>query len=881
MIKPKELNQHGGGGDGNGYGNGDGGCDGGSSGGGWHWRGGGDDSGCDDGGGNSGDDGGDGGSRGRDDNGNGCGLVVVVVVTVVTAAMVVVTLIFCVSMAITQCSLRLANLMFQVGRNFAMFMAMVIMCNILHFILKPYKQPRITSDLIVGLIMGNVPFLRRLYGEFNRNFEIIIDFGMMCYMFTLGIEMDPYVLFKRPTRDVKVAYAGIISTFILALSLIPILHYFGSNHGLKFTFCYCILLSSTASPVLTRLITQLKIGKSDIGKLVIAAGMHSDCMCSLLLSLGYIFMPLDTFCTDPEEKHRVDTAIAMGCAVLGQTLFTAMVSPIFMNWVNNENPEGKPMKGSHLVLSIAFMIMICASSTLYNYSPILSAFMTGVCFPREGRVSKWVISKINYMLNIIFFPIFFLWVGCASDFRKFEFGQLVTWLRLLLSMFVLIIGKVAGTVISGAMLGFHWPDSVAIGLLLTIKGHFHMYLAIKVMGCGISSISTSIGMVITVFISLMPAPIVVAHIIKRARKRVPTHRMALQLLDPLSELRVLLCVHGPENVPASINFMEISRGTADPGILVYVAEMIELTDQLAASVEKGEEVHTTIVKDQEVMEMRDQITSSFQAYVDEDGDGITLKRTLAVSTINNMAQDISVLAEDLMITLIILPFHMNQRQDGKLDSGNQGFRYVNRKVLRSAPCSVGILVNRGFGSIAKISKSQASVNVAVIFIGGKDDREALAYAGRVAGHPGVKLTVIRFLVDTSAESSKLAAYRVSLPEQEEEMGMDDEYFAQFYEKHIVGGRISYTEKHLANAAETFSTLRSFEGQYSLVIVGREGGVNSILTKGMNDWQHCPELGPIGDVLSGSDFSMTVSVLIIQQHKLRGELDGLDDDFSIM
>ncbi|MED6119316.1 hypothetical protein PIB30_010555 [Stylosanthes scabra] len=151
----------------------------------------------------------------------------------------------------------------------------------------------------------------------------------------------------------------------------------------------------------------------------------------------------------------------------------------------------------------------------------------------------------------------------------------------------------------------------------------------------------------------------------------------------------------------------------------------------------------------------------------------------------------------------------------------------------------------------------------------------------VAKHPGVKLTVIRFLVDSSAESSRLAAYRVNLPEPEDEVGHDDECFAQFYEKYINGGRISYLEKHLANAAETFTTLRSFEGQYSLVIVGKEGGMNSILTKGMDDWQQCPELGPIGDVLSGPDFSMTVSVLVIQQHRLKGEIDGLDEDFSIM
>ena len=783
--------------------------------------------------------------------------------------------------ALTQCSEKLGYLIFQLSKNFVMFMAMVIACNGLYYLLKPYQQLRITSGIIVGLIVGNVPFLRDLYGQFNNTFGFIIDFGMMCYMFALGVEMDPYVLFKRPSRDVQVAYGGIIITFIIACCITPLFTYFTTqNHLAEFTLAFSTLLSSTASPVLTRLITRLNIGKSDIGKLVISAGMYSDFLCSLFLSVGYILMPLNTFCNDVEDKERIRRTIIMNSAVIGQALFTAIVSPIFMKWVDNENPEGRPMKGSHLVLSIAFMVMSCASSITYNYSPILSAFITGICFPREGRVSKWVISKINYLLTTIFFPIFFLWMGYAADFRKFQPEELGTWLRMFVPIIIVLVGKVVGTLISGAILGFHWPESVAIGLLLTTKGHFHIYMAIKVMGCG-SNTSTGIGLVIAIFFTVVHAPAVVAHIIKRARRKVPTRRMSLQLLDPSSELRILLCLHGPDNISASINFMEISRGKSDPGILVYVTEMIELNDHIAVTVERGEGVETTNVKDKEVMEMRDQITSSFQAYINEDGDGVTLKRTVAVSTINKMAQDICTLAEDLMIALIILPFHKIQCKDGKLDGGNQGFRYVNRKLLKSAPCSVGILVNRGLGSIGKISKTHVTINVATLFIGGKDDREALAYAGRVAGHPGVKLTVIRFLVDTSLESSRISTYRVSLPEQGEEMGLDDECFAQFYEKHISSGRISYMEKHLANAAETFSTLRSFEGQYSLVIVGREGGLNSILTKGMNDWQQCPELGPIGDVLSGPDFSTTVSVLVIQQHRHKGEIDGLDEEFNIM
>lgn len=130
--------------------------------------------------------------------------------------------------------------------------------------------------------------------------------------------------------------------------------------------------------------------------------------------------------------------------------------------------------------------------------------------------------------------------------------------------------------------------------------------------------------------------------------------------------------------------MEITKGTGGTGIVVYVSDMIELTAELSETVDREEAVHRDTVKDRAVMELRDQVTTLFQAYVKDNDDGITLKRTMTLSTITNMPQDICVLAEDLMIALIILPFHRNQREDRRLDGGNAGFRYVNRKVLRTS-----------------------------------------------------------------------------------------------------------------------------------------------------------------------------------------------------
>ncbi|KAF2293560.1 hypothetical protein GH714_002820 [Hevea brasiliensis] len=698
-------------------------------------------------------------------------------------------------------------------------------------------------------------------------------------MFVLGMEMDPYVIFKQPTQPAIIAYAGIISTFILACSIIPFMQY-TQNTDIGFTLSLSISLSGSGSHILTRIITNLKIGKSDIGKLVIAAGVHTDMISMLLISIGYIFVSSSSRFAD--LSARLTSVLTMSCTLLLQIVFTAKISPIFMNWVNNENPEGKPMKGSHLVLSIAFMVMICTASPIYGYSPILSAFMAGIFLPSEGRVSKWAVGKINYLLTTFYYPVFFFWMGYHANFQKFEPGKWGTWARFFVLGVITLLGKVVGTVICGAMLGYHWRESFELGLLLTAKGHYHVFLAILFSMYGITSTSTSIMMVIVIFFTVVQTPSIVTRIIQRARKRAPTHRRALQWLDPMDELRILFCVHGTHNVPSTINFMEISRGTADPGILVCVTDMVELTDQIAATMVQGDGTETVTVTDKQVTDMRDQVTQTIQAYVDGSGGGIILRRMLALSTFNSMTQDICILAENLMASLIILPFHKNQNADGTLDGGNPGFRYVNRKVLRNAPCSVGILVDRGLGLADKISTTPRSFHAAVIFIGGKDDREALAYAGRVARHPGVKLTVIRFLLDDNSESNRRTGnYRVNLAEQEAEMKLDDECFAYFYERYVAGGHVSYMEKHMANSAETYATLRSLEGQYALIIVGQGGRVNSILTVGMNDWQQCPELGPVGDVLSGSSFSLKTSVLIIQQHHLKGELDGVDHEFSIM
>ncbi|XP_057962321.1 cation/H(+) antiporter 28 [Malania oleifera] len=801
----------------------------------------------------------------------------------------------------------------SIAAYFLFILGVVVACNVVHALLKRLSQPRMISEIIVSLVVVGTGLYEKLldtsfYRERGDQLKLFVNVlsqcGMIGYMFTLGLEMDPLTLLRRPPREAKMAYAAMLSSFILAFSLTPGLRLWNNTAALS--FLTSVQLSSTAFPLLTRMITDLKIGKSDIGRFTVAAAMHSDLLSNLLMILGYI-------CSCKKED-----LVGVVCGVLIQVMFTYKVGCILINWVNQKNPPGGPMRENHLVLAVAFVGIICVWLTAMKLVLPYSVFMTGLFLPREGRVSKIMVRKLELILSRVLYPIVFVNVGLGVKFffadstgGMVQFWEVLEmigmasgkkpwgswhrhfWGEAFGMVGIVVVGKVLGALLAGKMLlGMHWKESGSIGLFLAVKGHPHVYAAlVATENLGIDAIC-AMAMVLVIVCSVVYIPFLITYLVRRARKRSSVQRMTLQWLEPSNELRMLLCLRGLENLPSSINFTEISRGTsADPGTTVYVTDMIELTDSVAATLVHGRaapEDAAAAMSDLSVTEMRKQITHEFQDYVEETGGGIVIRRMLAVSTMATMHQDICVLAKDLMVSLIILPFHRIQSSDRKLDDNRPGFRNVNRRVLRNPPCSVGILVDRGFSSINKISKLTC-LQVALIFIGGKDDREALAYVGRIARHPGVKLTVFRFMMDTSETTlslrTRIFKCRVdtgSAAELEKEVRLDDEYFAEFYERHVVGEHVSYTEKYLVSSMDTYFTLQSLEKQYTLLVVGQGGErVNSMLTWGLNDWNQCPELGLIGNMLSESSFTATASLLIIQQHHLRGELDGLEDDFSIL
>lgn len=298
-----------------------------------------------------------------------------------------------------------------------------------------------------------------------------------------------------------------------------------------------------------------------------------------------------------------------------------------------------------------------------------------------------------------------------------------------------------------------------------------------------------------------------------------------------------------------INVLEASKATESSPITVIAVMLEELEDRATRMLAAHQSTRVL----QPTKEQSSHITKALHQYELHHETCVKVQSFSAVSHLQTLHEDICRLALNQTITMIILPFHKRWAIDGSIESVNKSLQHMNIKVVDKAPCSVGILVDRGiFNGWLSIINSQSIYRVAVIFITGPDDMESLCYGARMAGHTNVTLTIFRYL---------LLGYDSSRERKQDNILIDEVRHANMENQNFI-----YQEHVVKDGAGLATSLRSLDSQFDLLIVGKNHPVSKILM-GLDTWSECPELGVVGDMLSSSDMRSTTSVLVVQQQRL--------------
>ncbi|KAF6982987.1 hypothetical protein CFC21_001295 [Triticum aestivum] len=204
----------------------------------------------------------------------------------------------------------MARLMVVIG----LMASVLALPGLFHSGLRRLGQPSIISHILAGVVvgptvLGRVVNLRPLGMEdAGMALDDAIYFLRVVFMFFTGLEMDLCYMRRYLRASLVLACGG--SALCLLLAAVGGLFFYGLLHPWKETFypegiyastaLFMLVLTSTASPVLIHIVTELKLTGSETGQLAMGTAFANDIVSLTVVSI----MDVDWTTYDKDGKAK-------------------------------------------------------------------------------------------------------------------------------------------------------------------------------------------------------------------------------------------------------------------------------------------------------------------------------------------------------------------------------------------------------------------------------------------------------------------------------------------------------------------------------------------------------------------------------------------------
>ncbi|HSG28242.1 MAG TPA: cation:proton antiporter, partial [Candidatus Krumholzibacterium sp.] len=285
-----------------------------------------------------------------------------------------------------------------------------------------FKQPALTAEILVGVLLGPTILGRYLPGIQIALFppdaiqqsmlETVAWLGILFLLLETGLEIDFSIAWRQRGNAFVIAMTDIIVPMLVAFGAViflPASYMVDPGQRLIFSLFMATVMTISALPVSARVLHDLKLLKTDLGFLVMSALTVNDIVGWVLFTIIIGIFTTTTVSVGPIVFIFLAT---VGFAALALTLGRKMSNQLLDAVTSRNFPE----PGTSLTITVILGLMFGAFTQKLGIHALFGFLIAGIIVGEARSLSEQTRSVISQMVHSLFVPLFFANIGLKLDF---------------------------------------------------------------------------------------------------------------------------------------------------------------------------------------------------------------------------------------------------------------------------------------------------------------------------------------------------------------------------------------------------------------------------------------------------------------------------------
>jgi len=355
---------------------------------------------------------------------------------------------------------------------FTNILLLLVFSKIFGELFERWKQPAMIGEIIAGIILG--PTIFNLVHK-STEIKAISEIGIFFLIIIAGLEIK--------VKDVIDSLRGKEVFISIMAFVLPILSGFLIGYFFKIDYLSTIFISLciaiTALPVSIRILMDIGILNTDIGKKIISVAIFDDVISFVILGL---ILNLNRANSSLQEIVNVSLSSLLKLSIFLLILFASykfmnksaknenFTKWLFVKWLKNLKS-----KEARLTILIIFILSFAITTEYLGFHFIIGAFFAAMLL-NENLIDQKNVELFKEKTNGITLgflaPIFFAGIGLELNILSIKNYWLLFFI-----LFASIFTKTIGGFIGSKIAGFTNKKSLTIGLGLNARGIMEIVIA--------------------------------------------------------------------------------------------------------------------------------------------------------------------------------------------------------------------------------------------------------------------------------------------------------------------------------------------------------------------------------------------------------------------